>query len=263
MCPYFCIGETQLPAYTVMILAGYAVGFLVIWLRNKINRDSMGRGDAFLGYLFAGIGAVAGGKIFAVVQGLPLFLQLHAERGYAFPQFFNEAGFVFYGALIGLILFLLLYAKLYRVPFWRLLDTIMPALPLAQALGRVGCFLAGCCYGIPVEWGIVQSPEGVGPHDTPLLPIQLIEAAACVVLFIVMMRVGRRARPDGYLPGVYCLGYGIIRFVDEFFRGDAFRGIAAGLSVSQWISLALIAAGIYLVFFYAKKPRATVGAGRG
>jgi len=262
MCPYFYIGNTQLPAYAMMILAGYAAGFLVIWKRNRINRGFMGKGDAFLAYLFAGIGTVAGGKAFAVVQGLPLFFQMYAENELSFMQYFNEAGFVFYGALIGLILFLVLYARLYSVSFWRLVDTIMPALPLAQALGRVGCFLAGCCYGIPVQWGVMQSPEGVGPHGQPLLPIQLIEAAACAVLFLVMMRVGKQARPNGYLPGVYCLGYGMIRFVDEFFRGDVFRGMLAGLSVSQWISLVLVALGVYLIVFYAKKPRAAVSAAK-
>ncbi|MDL2237561.1 prolipoprotein diacylglyceryl transferase [Christensenellaceae bacterium OttesenSCG-928-K19] len=261
MHPFFTILGTQIPAYGTMLLLAYFAALIVAILRHKTN--GMSPLDVFVAMILAGAGAFLGGKLFAVIQGLPLFFELQATTGLTFYKYFtSQAGMVFYGGFIGCILFILLFCVIYKIPAWKVLDTLLPSLPLAQAIGRVGCFLAGCCYGIPCEHGVYFTNSIVAyiPKDIPLLPVQLIEAACVLGLFIVMVYYGKKARKPGKVLSLYLLGYGVIRFVLEFFRYDAIRGVYGGLSTSQWISILLIALGVYFIRFYKpkeKSPRIT------
>ncbi|MGI6152721.1 MAG: prolipoprotein diacylglyceryl transferase [Christensenellaceae bacterium] len=254
MQPYLNLFGLEIPSYAFFIMIGYVAGLLVALVRHRPAELQLS--DTFFAYIFAGIGAFLGGKLFFAIQGIPQFLALREQYGISFFDYFLAGGLVYYGACIGVVAMMFLYAKLYKVPAFKIVDTLIVSLPLAQAFGRVGCFMTGCCYGIPSQTlGVYFTASEVAPHGEPLLPIQLIEAAACLALFFVMLKMGRKPRKDGHMLGIYLLGYGIIRFVDEFFRYDAIRGIAAGLSTSQWISIIAIAAGIYLLFFFRKKTQ--------
>lgn len=253
MSPYFEIFGASVPAYTFLITLGYVAGFLVVFFgRNvyKIKKENI-----FFAYIFAGIGAVVGGKMFYVLQGLPDFLKYHEQYNVSFMDYVMRSGYVYYGALIGVLLLVLLYAKLYREPFWPAIETLIPALPLSQAFGRVGCLMAGCCYGMPSEHGFYFNASEVAPHDIKLFPIQLVEAIACLGLFFVLFYLSRKKHKQGFLLSLYFIIYGAIRFIDEFFRYDAVRGIYGGLSVSQWLSIVFIAVGVYIMFFHGKKKK--------
>ena len=123
------------------------------------------------------------------------------------------------------VLFVLMTAKLVGAPVWSVLDTILPSIPLMHAFGRVGCFTAGCCYGIPSDWGFYFDASPIAPHGVRLLPVQLIESACLLVLFFLMYHYGKQKRLPGKMLAFYLIGYGVIRFILEFFRYDAFRGI--------------------------------------
>ncbi len=250
MQPLITIFGQEVSTYFLMIMIGYGAGLFVVLHQSKIN--SMLKTDALVAYILAGFGALIGGKLFFVIQGISTFIELNQTTGLSFLDFFTNAGLVYYGGFIGAVLMVMLFSLLFKIRFWTVIDTLIPALPLAQAFGRVGCFLAGCCYGVPHEHGVLFPFS-----DTPLLPTQLYETACVTVLFVIMMVYGKQPRRPGKLLGMYMIGYGIIRFVLEFFRGDEIRGFAGGLSVSQWISIAVLAAGVILFFFYKPATKKT------
>ena len=154
-------------------------------------------------------------------------------------------GLTFYGWLIFASAFLLLYAKKCSISATYLLNLFCPAVVIAQAWGRLGCFLGGCCYGIPAEWGI-RYPYGSLPHNhygnTPLIPVQIYESVYLAVVYIILTFAVRfKRRGIGYLFFIPCG-----RFILEFFRGDD-RGalLEKSFSPSQWISIVLFAIGMY------------------
>ena len=164
----------------------------------------------------------------------------------------------FYGGFIGaLIASAIFFWRTPRVPFWRAADLCGPAIALGQAIGRVGCFMAGDDYGRPthVPWAVTFSdPDaariGGAPLGVPLHPVQLYQSIVCLVLFVVLVRLSRRKRFEGEVILAYTWLYAMARFVLEFFRGDADRGFILGgsLSTSQFIALFLGPAAIALWF---------------
>ncbi len=163
-----------------------------------------------------------------------------------------KGGFVFYGGLLGGLFGMWIYTRvLYKERIAPYLDLYAAALPLGHALGRVGCFFAGCCYGMPCDaFGVIYNRDAVaGPTPTgvPLLPVQLIEAACLLLLFACMVCVYLRSKKEGTTALLYVLSYACLRFVLEFFRGDEGRGSFFFLSTSQWICVALAAAALAVI----------------
>ncbi|MCB9832989.1 MAG: prolipoprotein diacylglyceryl transferase [Planctomycetes bacterium] len=167
-------------------------------------------------------------------------------------------GFVFWGAIIVATPAMILRLRALGVPVLRGLDVFAAATPAAHAVGRVGCFLAGCCYGhrCDLPWAVTFR-EGVGLHDQPLHPVQLYEALLLVLLWLGLeygLRPRRRA--DGELLFGYFAGYSVVRYVTELFRGDPGRRFVfggadlapgdppEGLSTSVFISAAMLLVGI-------------------
>ncbi len=247
MLPTFHVFGLELPAYTTMMVLAFFAALAVAVMRHKIY--GMSALDVFIGMFFAGAGGLIGAGTLSILQNLPAFFAIHQVTGIGFIEFMlNYAGLVYYGGFFGVMLSLLLFCRLFKIRLWHAIDTMLPTLPLAHAIGRMGCFFGGCCYGIPHEHGI-RLPASPYP-DTPLLPVQLIEAACLFGLFALMMVYGRAPRTPGRIVSIYLTSYGTIRFVLEFFRYDEIRGIYGAFSLSQWISLGLITAGLALALFY-------------
>ena len=162
----------------------------------------------------------------------------------------------FYGGFIGgLAAAVIFFWRNPSVPVWRAADLCAPAIALGQAIGRIGCFMAGDDYGRPasVPWAVAfTDPDaaaiGGAPLGVPLHPVQLYESAVCLLLFAFLVRVSRRKRFDGEVILAYTLLYAMARFALELFRGDADRGFVANglLSTSQFIALVLGSATIAL-----------------
>lgn len=250
MAPVISLFGIEIPSYTLMVLLGFGAGFL--WCAFQYRRYHLSTDVFVASYLIAGVGAFFGGKIFYAAQGFPQFLELHAQTGLSFLDYFMQGGLVFYGGMAGTLLCILLDAKVFTVPKWDLMDCLLPALPLAQAFGRVGCFLVGCCYGMPSSFGFCMDASAIAPHGIRLLPVQLIESACCIALFLALAHLSKKARPAGFLLGIYLAGYGSARFILEFFRYDRVRGIIGPFSVSQWISMFCIGCAAFL-FWQSRK----------
>lgn len=153
-------------------------------------------------------------------------------------SFWTGGGFVFYGGLLGGIIFLLVSQTAGIKLSLQLLWPILPSLTIGHGIGRLGCFLAGCCYGKPttLAWGVFM--HGFYRH-----PTQLLEAAGLLALGVYLVRAKQSKIT---LITVYLISYGSMRFFIELLRGDEIRGSWGFLSPSQWISLLLILMGMAL-----------------
>ncbi len=191
------------------------------------------------------LGAGIGSKGLFLLTKIPDIIR-HGNFAYLVKTIVTS-GFVFYGGLFGALSGAAVYSKLFHIPCVKLLDRIIPSFPLFHMWGRVGCFFAGCCYGIPYKYGIPLASEPLVPR----LPIQLIESIFLLALVIGLEGIRKNkayllGKNSFSLTNIYLFSYAFIRFLLEFFRGDdTARGIWLGLSTSQWISL--------LVIFYVLK----------
>jgi phosphatidylglycerol:prolipoprotein diacylglycerol transferase len=154
----------------------------------------------------------------------------------------------FYGGLCGGAIAALAFIRRYRLPLDALADAAAPSLTLGHAVGRIGCLCAGCCYG-----GIVRGWPGLRFADprapayalshgvTPLHGVQLYEAGGLILLGAALLLLRRVASLRGRLFGVYLVGYGLLRFATEVWRGDPQRGAVGPLSTSQLLAVASVA----------------------
>jgi phosphatidylglycerol:prolipoprotein diacylglycerol transferase len=167
---------------------------------------------------------------------------------------------VFYGGLLGGLLGLLLYCRIFRRSLLPYINLAAPGIAAGHAFGRMGCFLGGCCYGrethydnpfavtFPKQADIRLAPY-VAPPGIPRLPVQLFESAFLFLLCIVLCVVYRKVKHiPGICAAIYMFAYGVWRFIIEFWRGDTIRGYWAGFSTSQWISvLCVVIASVILI----------------
>lgn len=175
-----------------------------------------------------------------------------------------QSGGVFYGGLLGAIPVAWWYIRKHSLPLFNTLDVLAPAVALGQGVGRLACFAAGCCYGSPstLPWSVIFHNEDahalVGvPLGVPLHPSQLYESVSAFVLLLVLLAVLKNRRFQGQVFIVYLLSYSVLRFLLEFFRGDASRGTVFGgaLSTSQFIAILVVFLTLAAFPLIAKRPQ--------
>ncbi len=231
-----------IPTFGVLFLMGAGAAFLLgVLTARKYYILTM---DAMFFGLFGIIGGIAGAKLLYIIVDLP---HLIASPETALIRL-SSGGAVFYGGLIGGFLGGYLYTAVYHLDAIELFDIATPCLALAQAIGRIGCFFNGCCYGIPYAGpGAVYYPVGAyPPSGVGLFPAQLSESTFLFILTPVLLAVLWKSKTPGLTTGFYLIAAGLFRFVNEFFRADP-RGAIGFLSTSQFISLIFIALGIMFV----------------
>lgn len=183
-----------------------------------------------------------GGKLLHILTSFKAFL--------ANPKaLIGSEGFVVYGGIITGILTIVIYCKIKKLSALEYLDLLSPSVAINQAFGRIGCFMAGCCYGKETTSPIgVIFPEGcLAPAGVKVLPTQLFSAVGDLLLFLVLLYVAKKRKKPGMVCGVYVLCYSIGRFIVEIFRDDP-RGNIGALSTSQFIAIFTgIGAIIYIV----------------
>ena len=251
MSPYFYLFGREIPWYGVLFAGSLLLSGLLAAVRGK--QRGIGGFDAAASSCYAGIGGIAGAKLLSVATSWKII----AEYDLSFLEVLQN-GFVFYGGLIGGFLGLLLYCRIYHLPYADFLDVFAVRVPLGHAIGRVGCFLSGCCYGVPydgfpsVVYTAAADPNT--PLGVPLFAVQLVESACLLLLYLALELLFHRSK-KGTCAFVYLFAYAFIRFVLEFFRGDPIRGGAFGLSTSQIISLLLAAAGLIVLLVLRRRGK--------
>jgi phosphatidylglycerol:prolipoprotein diacylglycerol transferase len=226
--------------YGVFALLGAVLGTAVcVHFARRLGVD---RFDAFAAAALAIAFGAVGARLLFVAVSLPQ----QRNWGEALALAFAPGGLVWYGGLAAGAAAAIVYLRSYRLSLAAFADAAAPGLALGHALGRVGCFMAGCCYGRPtgLPWGVrfPASALYAGPVDVPLHPVQLYEAGAELVLAAVAARlVGRVTRGGAFL--AWLCGYAAVRLgLELFVRGDDRGAGALGLSPSALLSLAALAA---------------------
>lgn len=249
------IGPFTIYGYGLMIGIGIVAAYLVTEYRAK--KKGLDAEPVFGLTIFSVIGGFLGSKLLYICTRIGDIVQD--------PSVLKEAasGWVVYGGIIGGILTAVVYCRVKKMEFLKYLDVALPSVALAQGFGRIGCFLAGCCYGMRTEsWcSVTFTNSAYAPNGVPLVPTQLISSALDFLLFAVLLLLSRYLRTPGQVSSFYLIFYSIGRFILEFFRGDMIRGSVGGLSTSQFISIFTGLAGVLLLVGTAKlhkKPKAKV-----
>ena len=263
---FFQMGNIVGYSYGLMIGLGALLAIFVSeWRAKRRGLDGELVFSAAVWGLFAGL---LGAKLTFIISNIKY---LFTDPGYVL----GTDGFTVYGGVVLGILVggLIVRRKKVDVPLY--LDLVIPQIALAQGFGRIGCFLAGCCYGKPTHShiGVIFPPEAIAPSGIPLIPTQLISAIGDFLIFIILLLLSNYAtdylkvkkgegpgidRKSFFQPpsisGMYLILYGIGRFAVEFLRADP-RRTALGLTSNQYVSILFLAAGIALIVYGAKRAK--------
>lgn len=166
-----------------------------------------------------------------------------------------SSGFVVFGGIIGGIFTGWLYCRIKKLTFFKYADVILPSVALAQGFGRIGCFLAGCCYGKETE-GILSvtfQESAYAPNHVALIPAQLYSSGLDFLHFFLLVMIARNKKSDGQVTACYLIFYSVGRFIIEFFRGDIIRGSVGVLSTSQFISFFTGIAGVVMMILVSRR----------
>lgn len=239
------IADFTLHTYGVFLAIGFLLAVaLALKEARRIGIDPDLILDLAFYVLIAGI---LGSRLFHVLGNLPEFQQNPLD---IFK--FWRGGLVFYGGLIFAFLVSIRFIRKHRLDFRQMADLVAPSIAIGLALGRIGCFFAGCCYGLPSEIPCAVTfydINSLAPLGVPLHPTQLYESAAAFAIFFTLISMRRRKRFQGQLFWYYLLFYSLARFIIEFYRADP-RGwaIAGVLSTSQAIGIPAALLALYMIF---------------
>jgi len=239
------LGFFQLPAYGVLLATGVIVG---LWtLRVRADRAGMDGAHLVDFALWLVIWALLGAKLLLVVVELPRYIAHPAEL-----LGMVRAGGVFLGGFIAAVIAAFILLRRYKLPALASLDVIAPSLALGHTIGRIGCLMAGCCWGgrCNLPWALTYTnpiaADNLGtPLNVPLHPFPIYASLFNFGLYLFLAALWKRRPAAGRVFATYLVLYGIGRFLLEWTRGDVARGFVLGgvLSTSQLISIVLIAIG--------------------
>lgn len=248
----FEAGQFTIYTYGFCIAMGAVLGGLYMWQQGK-KQFGWSFDQANTLFVLLMVGGVVGGKIFVVFENPSFYLK-------NLDKLFSGSGFVFYGSLLTSIPIMLWYFKKNRIPTLAMLDVMAIVTCIVHGFGRIGCFMAGCCYGKTTHslLGVVFTNPicQAEPKNVSLHPTQLYEAALIFSILIFLLIYKPYKKFDGQLFIGYLIIYALGRGVLEIFRGDLERGFVVKdfLSTSQFISLLVISVAIYFYVKLNRKP---------
>jgi phosphatidylglycerol---prolipoprotein diacylglyceryl transferase len=243
----FHIGSFSQSTYGVLVALAFLAALLVIGRlarRNGLNHDAVMNLA-----IYCALAAIVGAKLMMVLIDIPYYA---SNPGEIFSLASLQAGGVFYGGLIAALIVGAIYMRRKALPPLKTADVFAPGIALGHGIGRLGCFAAGCCWGVPTKlpWGVTftnpVAKDMVGvPLGVALHPTQLYESAAEFLIFGILYWRIRRTHTPGAIISLYLILYSTVRFFVEFVRnheqGNPFGG---PLDTSQWISLGLLLLGV-------------------
>ncbi len=250
----FRIGPLVINSYGLMLALAFILG---LWITNyKAAQRKIDPNDIMNLAVVVMISSIVGARLLYVLFHLDEF------RGrwlYTFLPIQPDGtiglgGLILLGGVLGGFLAGGIYVVQKGMPFWKVVDSVAPALALGIFLGRIGCFLNGCCFGkaCDLPWAVTfppNSPAGLIMKDMAVHPTQLYASLYGLIIFGILMGLDRRPRFEGFLFGMFLILYGIARFSVDFFRYyESQMFIIAGLGFNQLISLLMFLAGLIIVW---------------
>jgi phosphatidylglycerol:prolipoprotein diacylglycerol transferase len=264
MFPFITIIGRTIGTYQIAMLAGiFSAGVYVCRLCTKNGYDDS---DGINFLLLTSLGVFAGGHILYSIVNYQLFIyviknisNINSIKDFLSAVYLIWGGNIFYGGLLGGILAAMIIFK--KKPQYRYLpDFVTPAIPLFHFFGRIGCFFAGCCFGVKSSFGFTFHHSIIGEaNGVSRFPVQLLEALFNLCLFFLLNYLLKKKIFENKLIYVYLAIYATGRFFLEFLRGDAYRGIWLFLSTSQIISLLIVFTVIFLLLYKRKFTASTRG----
>lgn len=248
MCPeLFSIGPFVVRGYGFMVAIGVLACFAMA--NYRAGKYGLNKDVIFdVGFISTIIGFISS-KLFYMILSIPEII-----RNGNFWRHLTGPGYIVYFGLIGGVLTAVLYMRIKKLPFLPYFDLAAPSMAIAQAIGRLGCLMAGCCYGLPTEsrFNIVfQNAAASAPKGVSLIPTQIISSLGNFLIMFTLLIYARRKPKAGRVGALYIILYAVGRFFVEFIRND-YRGAIGPLSMSQLISIVMLIPGIWL-FIKAKE----------
>lgn len=247
--------EISIYSYGAMIFIGAILAsyYLTTQMKKKFDIKTDDSINLVIGIIIA---SVVGGKFFLYFENPSMFNKN--------PMLiFSNSGFVFFGSLLFSLLVVYLFIRKYKLSVWPFLDIIAITTLIVHFFGRIGCFLAGCCHGLPND-GIFSvvftDPQcAASPLNEPLYPTQLFSAFALLLILIILFLIKKIQQFDGQLFLLYLMLYSIGRSIIEEFRGDEERGFVFDgfLSHSQLIASLLFIGALYFYLIKLKSTKKT------
>jgi len=240
----FQIGSFRIHTYGVFIALGFLTG-IVLALREAKRVGEKPENILDLSF-YSIIAAIVGSRLFYII----LNYQYYIENPLEMIKIWS-GGLVFYGGFVLALIVGIWYIRKSHLPLWKTADVMAPSIAIGQAIGRLGCFSAGCCYGkvTALPWAVTFSnPECLANLGVPLHPTQLYSSLNDLFIFLILTVVKRFKKFDGLLIWLYVLLYSITRSIIEIFRGDD-RGLVFGgtLSISQFIGIVLVPISLFML----------------
>ena len=253
----FEVGGITVYSYGFMIAIGALSGVVYMAIRGK-KEVGLSFDQANTLFLLIFLAAFIGGKVFLLFEDPPLYI--NEPR-----RLLTGRGFVFYGSFLFAVPTMIWFFRRHNLHTQKMLDVMAITTCLVHMFGRLGCFLAGCCYGKPTDsfFGVTFTDPAcmADPKGVPLHPTQLYESIFILLVMIGLLYLRDRKIFNGQLFLTYLIAYGVGRFILEYFRGDVERGfiIEDILSHSQFIALVIVTIVIYVYIRWSKvhklKPR--------
>ena len=236
---WFTIGPVTVHGYGVMIAIGILAAF---WLAEKLAKNhglDEERIDSMI--FFVIIFGYACSKVLYCITVFDQFLENPLSV-------LGSGGWVVYGGVLGGIFGGWLWCRKYGWDFMKHLNILIPCVALAQGFGRIGCFFAGCCYGIESNvLGVSFPVNSLCPVGHPVIPTQLIMSAGDFIIFALLYHNVEKGKHPENTAAMYLILYSVGRFMIEFIRGDINRGFVGVLSTSQFIAIFVFLTGVYLL----------------
>lgn len=253
------LGPFTLHTYGLLLASAFLLG---LWVASRQARRAGLDGERIVDLaVWVLIAGLVGAKLALLAVDWRYF-SAHPRELLAILQ----SGGVFYGGLLAAFPVAWWYTRRHRIPGWPAADALAPGVAVGQAIGRLGCFAAGCCWGLPtaVPWAVTfrdtYSSRTVGtPMDIALHPVQVYEAIVAFGIFLALVRLAPRKRFHGQVVLAYVLMYSVARFLLEFFRGDTSRGWIGPLSTSQAVAVVLVAGAVFLLARVRRSQRIEPG----
>lgn len=267
--------------YGFLLALAFVAGLLV--MARLAARDGLDKQKVYDLGLWVLAASLIGSKALMVITEWDSYYRDNPRQ--IFTLDFFRSGGVYYGGLIAAVIASVVVMRIYKLPWWRTADAFAPGIVIGQAIGRLGCFSAGCCWGKPTSawYGVHFTDKGHEITGVPTIvshlndpiqqnvwaerlanlggllapihlhPTQLYEAGATLLIFVVLLFLHRRRRFDGQVILAYAMLYSVARFIIEYWRDDP-RGEIFDLSTSQFIAVVMFVGALAAFIYRARKP---------
>jgi len=232
--------DTKIPVYAIAILLSLIINIVVVILIYKKHEFS--KHEIIGAIVYENIGVILGAKIFNIFQNYKL------NRSFDLLS----AGLSSYGAVIGAIIWLIIFSLQFKKPLKNMLFTFMPSIPVMYAIGKIGCFLAGCCHGIKYNgWGsVVYNYSPAVPANINFFPVQIAETIVFTLIFIYMIAASLKNKFDMKTLGISFILCGFGKFILDYLRMSHTGKL---ISLNQIISIIFIIIGAAIIYIHQKR----------